>query len=194
MTFDPHEMTTRDPMEETVPDPVGGRRIGGLRRRVIEACALLVLAPTLLVVDWVDHERQAVHYEPKEIVTLVPRGAAGKLGQIQVRLAGRDATAQTAASNGAARLTLVVEVRPLDAQAAKDARFLAYSVRDRAGHTWSAAGLPTGGRDPVAGQTAQVKVSASVPPSSLNAVVLEVRGGGASARTPGKVRVLRFAH
>ncbi len=192
MMFDPLEMTRRDPLEETVPDPPLPR-IGAGRRRAMEAAALAVLAPALLAVGWVDHRHQAAAYEPREAVTLVARGMSGTLGHVQLRLAGRDATAATTSSTGAARLSLVVEVKPLDAQGVKAAQYIAYTVRDRAGHTWSAFGVPPAGQ--AAGRTFQLKVMATLPPRLLNSVVLEARGG-TLARTSAKApaQVLRFAH
>ncbi len=187
-------MTTRDPMEETVPDPVGRTPRTG-RKRAIEACALLILAPGMLAVGWVDHSRQARTYTPEEHVTVVPHGGTGTLGRVRLKVAGRDATAPATATAGAVTLTLVVEVRPLDAQGAKDSQAVTYSVRDRDGHTWSAGGVPAGGHDPVAGVTTQVKVTASVPQRLVSSVVLEARTGGSGlSGGHGQVRVLRFAH
>jgi hypothetical protein len=191
---DPYEMITRDPLEETAPDPVDRTpRISRARRRAIEVCALIVLAPALLAVGWVDDKHQASHYEPQEHVTVVPHGGTGTLGHLQLKVAGRDATAGTRSSSGAVVLTLIVELRPLDAQGAKDSQSVTYTVRDRDGHSWSAAGLPSGDHDPAVGATTQVKVTASVPQRLFSSVVLEARAG-TQARAAGNVRVLRFAH
>jgi hypothetical protein len=197
MTHDPYEWTVRDPLEETVPDPVdrGRRRTG--RRRAIELVALLVLAPALVATQWVDNRHQSRPYQTRERVTVVPRGGAGTLNGVQLRLLGRDATGAPQSPRtpaGAVTLKLVVQARPLDAKAAKDVGILAYSVRDRAGHVWSASGATDPDRKPQAGTPGQVTVTATVPGRLVSSVVLEVRPGGLGSHGPAPTPVLRFAH
>jgi hypothetical protein len=197
MTLDPYEVTARDPLENTVPDPIERRRrLTRGQRRAVEAGALLVLLIGLSVVRWIDDADQVKRLDAPEHVTVVPRGGAGALGRVEYRMAGRSATAAskgTTSPAGAAKLTLILNVRPLDAQGAKNAKFVAYDVRDRDGHIWTATGLPDLDHDPVAGTTAPVTVTAEVPARLLNSVVLEVRRGP-RAGDDGPVQVLRFAH
>lgn len=197
MTLDPYEVTARDPLEDTVPDPVvRPPRLTRGQRRAVEAGALLVLLAGLSVVRWIDDVDQVKRVDPPDQVTVVPHGATGTLGHVQYRLAGRDATAapkSTTAPTGAAKLTLVLNVRPLDAQGVKNAKIVTYDVRDHSGHIWTATGLPDLDHDPVAGTTAPVTVTAEVPERLLNSVVLEVRQRlGQAGR--GSMQVLRFAH
>lgn len=195
MTYDPFEWTVRDPLEETVPDPVERRSVRSGRRRAIEAVALLVLVPGLLVTQWVDNAHQSRAYQTHERVTVVRRGATGTLGRVQLRLLGRDATGSpTASTPGAVSLRLIVQVRPLDAQGAKDVETLGYSLRDKAGHVWSAGGLTDPDNKPAAGATAQVTVESTVPEHLVNSVVLEVRPATSAASQGKTTPVLRFAH
>jgi hypothetical protein len=198
MTLDPYELTTRDPLEDTVPDPVERTpRLSRRQRRTVEACALLVLAPGLLAVRWIDDSHQAVQWQPDERVTVVRRGATGTLEHVRLRLVGRDATGALKTRTtpaGAARVALVLEVRALDAQGAKDAKYIGYALRDRSGHVWMALGLPEGDRDPVVGAPARVTVSATLPERLLSSVVLEARQGSPARKGTGPVQVLRFAH
>src|SRR5262249_16245759 len=112
-TRDPRVPGTRDPLEDTVPDalqPVdararrpedaaASRAKGGRRgRRLIETAALLVLAPGLLAVQWIDDSRQAAHLQPPERGTTVRRGQTGVLGHAEWRMLGRDTTAPTRSS------------------------------------------------------------------------------------------------
>ncbi len=194
MMFDPHEMTVRDPLEETVPDPVRRRsRLSDGRRRAVELVALLVVLPGLLAVYWVDDRKQAAQWDPQERVTVVAHGGTGTLGHVRLRVLGRDATASsTGTTAGATKITLIVELRALDARGAKDP--VTYTVRDRAGHVWTAFGLPAGGHDPVVGATTPVTVTADVPVRLTGSVVLEARLGSFGATGHGPTRVLRFAH
>jgi hypothetical protein len=194
MMFDPHEMTVRDPLEETVPDPVRRRsRLSGGRRRAVELVALLVVLPGLLAVYWMDDRKQAAQWDPQERVTVVARGGTGTLGHVRLRVLGRDATASSAGTTaGAAKITLIVELRALDAKGAKDS--VTYTVRDRDGHVWTALGLPAGGHDPVVGAATPVKVTADVPVRLTGSVVLEARLGSFGATGHGPTQVLRFAH
>jgi hypothetical protein len=193
---DPYEATVRDPLEDTVPDPImRSSRLSPARRRALEAIALIVLVPGLFAVRWLDDTQQAQQWQVPEHVTVVPRGGTGTLGHVRLRLLGRDATAPSRGSltpAGAVRLTLVVEVRPLDAQGVKDAQMIAYSVRDRAGHVW--AGLAGVGPTPAVGVAAQVKVNADLPPPLISSVVLEARKGTFGAKGRGPAQILRFAH
>lgn len=193
MMFDPHETTVRDPLEETAPDPVRRRsRLSGGRRRAVEVVALLVLLPALLAVRWVDDQKQARQWEPPEDVTVVPHGGAGMLGHVRLRVLGRDASAPTTGTTaGVAKLTLIVRLQALDSKAARDARMIAYTVRDRSGHVWTAFGVPAGGHDPVVGAATQVTVTAELPVRLTGSVVLEARR---KAFGRGPTRVLRFAH
>jgi hypothetical protein len=194
---DAHGMTARDPLEDTVPDPVG--RTPRVGRRALEAVALLLLAPGLLAIRWIDDEHQAAQRQAAEHVTVVRRGGTGTLGHTRWRLLGRDSTARVRSSTapaGAVQITLLLQVRPLDAQGVKDAGTTGYRLRDRAGHVWDAAGLlgSEGDRDPVAGQETRVTVTASVPKRLVNSLVLETRQRSPLLTRPGPVQVLRFAH
>jgi hypothetical protein len=207
MTYDPLEWTVRDPLEDTVPDPVERRpRLSDGRRRAIEAAALALLVPGLLVAQWIDDSHQARHFRAQgapgpEKVTVVSRGGTGTLGRVRLRLLGRDTTGpprDTTTPAGAVNLKLVVQVRPLDARHAKDdVDGLAYSVRDRGGHVWSAGGTYDRDRPPAAGAETQVTVTATVPERLASAVVLEVRPSEleqGQAQGKGPAPVLRFAH
>ena len=197
MSYDPLEWTVRDPLEETVPDPVEpGRRRSG-RRRAVELVALLVLAPALVATQWVDNRHQSRPYQTRERVTVVRRGGTGTLNGVQLRLLGRDTTGAPRSSGtpaGAVTLKLVLQARPLDAKAAKNVDILGYSVRDRAGHVWSASGSTDPDRKPQAGVPAQVTVTVAVPGQLVSSVVLEVRPGGLTRHGPAPTPVLRFAH
>jgi hypothetical protein len=192
-----YEMTAPDPLETTVPDPVRRRMPDG-RRRAIEVCALVCLAPALIVVNWIDGSRLGRSFDPPERVTVVPRGGTAAIGHSQWRLLGRDAKAKPTFSTtppGSVRLTLLLQVRVLDRQGVKDATNVSYQVRDREGHVWSALGAFPNSEDPPAGSTVPATVTANVPPSLISNVVLEVRAEAPlGARKKGPVRVLRFAH
>ena len=199
MTYDPLEWTVRDPLEDTVPDPVPRRkRLSDGRRRAIEVAALLLLIPALLATEWIDDDHQARNWQTHERVTVVRRGGIATLGHVRLRLLGRDTTGSTtreATPSGAVTLKLVVVVRPLDAQGVKDVDRVDYTVRDRAGHVWSAGGSSDPDVKPQVGTDGQVTVTAQVPGNLINTVVLEARPGGLlSQKAPGPTPVLRFAH
>jgi hypothetical protein len=191
-----------DPLEITVPDPYEARRrrLSPGRRRMVEAVVFVVLASAYLTVEWTDRVEQASSsWTRSEKVTVVRLGATGRLGRADWRMLGRDATSPLRARltpAGAVHLTLVVEVRPLDAQGVKDVKAATYRVRDAQGHIWSAFGSPAGEKDPVAGSVERVTVTTDVPEKAASTVLLE--GVLANSATPGKkpgpVRVLRFAH
>jgi hypothetical protein len=197
---DPFEMTTRDPLEDTVPDPAEPPgRVSRRTRRALEAAALLILAPGLIAVRWVDDSHQAALRQPPDHVTVLRRGATGTLGHTRWHLLGRDATAPVRDSTlpaGTAKLTLVLRVRALDAQGVKDADSTAYQLTDRAGHVWTALGLlgTEGRREPVAGGETPVTVTATVPERLLNSVALEIRQPTLRATAGAPVEVVRFAH
>jgi hypothetical protein len=202
MTIDPYEWTVRDPLEETVPDAVVRRkRLSDGWRRALEASALIVLAPGLLIAQWLDRGHDNDKAQPPEQVTVVPRGGTGTLGHLRIRLLGRDVTAPVKSATtpaGAVQLRLVIEVRPMDAQAAKVAQFVAYSVRDRAGHVWSASSLlPNSGSStddkPAPGVPLSATVTANVPERLVSSVVLEARQA-TMGMARGRPQVLRFAH
>lgn len=198
MTYDPYEWTIRDPLEETVPDPIPRRkRLSGGRRRAIEVAALVLLIPGLIAAEWIDNDHQARQWQTHERVTVVRRGATGTLGHVRLRLLGRDTTGKPASEGapaGAVNLKLVVVVRPLDAQGVKDVDAVGYTLRDRTGHVWSAAGSSDPDQKPQAGVDGQVTVTAMVPGRLVNSVVLEARPGGLTRKGPGPTPVLRFAH
>jgi hypothetical protein len=197
MTYDPLEWTVRDPLEDTTPDPVERGRASLARRRAVEVAALLLLAPGLLTVQWIDNRHQSRPYQTREQVTVVRRGGTGTVAHIQLRLLGRDTTGtpKTATTPaGAVSLKLVVQARPLDAKAVKDLAVLGYTVRDRAGHVWSAFGTTDRDRKPAAGAPSQVTVTATVPERLVSSVVLEIRPGGLGRHGPAPTPVLRFAH
>jgi hypothetical protein len=190
-----------DPLETTAPDPVARRRprLSPVRRRMLEAGALVVLASAYLFADWTDHVHQAsATWTRPEKVGVVRFGATGVLGRAEWRMLGRDGAAPSAGDltpAGAVHLTLLLQVRALDAQGVKDAKSAAYQVRDPQGHIWTAYGSFAGDKDPAAGKVTRVTVTTDVPRQAASTVLLEVR---ADAPTPGKkpgpVRVLRFAH
>jgi hypothetical protein len=191
-----YEMTAPDPLETTVPDPVR-RRMSDARRRAIEVCALVCLLPALVVAHWIDGSRLGHSFEPPDRFTVVPRGGTVAIGHSRWRLLGRDAKAGMRFSTtppGSLRLTLILQVRVLDAQGVKDATNVTYQVRDRQGHVWSALGSFPDAEDPPAGATVPVTVTANVPPNLISRVVLEVRVAALGARKKGHLRVLRFAH
>ncbi|GAA4640838.1 hypothetical protein GCM10023196_107770 [Actinoallomurus vinaceus] len=199
---DPRPPGTRDPLEDTVPDvlqPMGeevaaSRAKGGRRgRRLIEAAALLVLAPGLLVVQWVDDSHQAANMQPPERGTTVRRGQTGVLGHAQWRLLGRDTTVPARSSTtpaGAVHIKLILQVRPLDAQGVKNAKTTGYRLRDGAGHEWT--GVPIG-PDPVAGRTTQMAVTSDVPAALVNSVLLAI-WQKSTTETGSSLHGLVFAH
>jgi hypothetical protein len=199
MSYDPMEWTIRDPLEETVPDPVERRRrLSDGSRRAIEVAAVILLIPGYLTVQWLDTDHQSRGFQTKESVTVVRRGATATLGRVRLRLLGRDATGAAKSSGapaGSAHLKLVVDAQPLDAQGVKQLPAIAYTVRDRAGHVWSAGGSTDPDREPAVGTVSQVSVTATVPANLISSVVLEARPGGLRTKKPsGPTPVLRFAH
>jgi hypothetical protein len=198
MTYDAYEWTTRDPLEDTVPDPIRREpRLSTGQRRALEASVVLVLAPALLATEWLDDAHHSKASQTNERVTVVHRGGTGTLAHVRLRLLGRDATAPARKSTtpaGAVRLSLVMELRPLDAQGVKASDYFAYSVRDRAGHVWSAYASVNSDLHPTAGVAFQRMIYADLPPSVVNSVVLEARGGGLTLKTKQPAQVLRFAH
>jgi hypothetical protein len=198
MTYDPLEWTVRDPLEETVPDPVPRRRrLSDGRRRAVEVTALLLLAPGLLAAQWIDNVHQTRQWQTHERVTVVRRGGTGTLGRIQLRLLGRDVTGALKGATtpaGAVSLKLVVAARPLDAQGVKGINTLGFTVRDRAGHVWSASGSSDRDRTPAVGADTQLTVTTSVPERLVSSVVLEVRPGALGQKRADPTPVLRFAH
>lgn len=206
MTYDPLEWTVRDPLEETVPDPIERRpRLSDGRRRAIEVAALVLLVPGFLTAQWIDDAHQARGLRAPgnpgtEHLTVISRGGTGTLGRVRVRLLGRDTTGRLKDSSTpaeAVNLKLVVQVRPLEARNAKrDVEGLNFTMRDRDGHVWSAAGSYDRDRPPTVGTETQVTVTATVPERLVSAVVLEVRPPQSVSTRNGKapVPVLRFAH
>jgi hypothetical protein len=197
MTYDPLEWTVRDPLEDTTPDPVERGRGSLGRRRAVEVAALLLLAPGLLTAQWIDNRHQSRPYQTREQVTIVRRGGTGTLTHIRLRMLGRDTTGAPKSATtpaGAVSLKLVVQAQPLDAKAVKDLAMLGFTVRDRAGHVWSAAGMTDRDRKPAVGVPSQVTVTATVPAQVVSSVVLEIRPGGLDRHGPAPTPVLRFAH
>ncbi|GAB3988009.1 hypothetical protein GCM10029978_109170 [Actinoallomurus acanthiterrae] len=188
-TRDPRAPVARDPLEDTVPDAlqpldsgahpsepaVMSRAEGGRRgRRLIEAAVLLVLAPGLLTVQWIDDGHQAANIQPAERDTTVRLGQTGVLGHAQWRMLGRDTTTPPRDSTtpaGAVHIKLILQVRPLDAQGVKNVQATGYRLRDGAGHEWTGGPL---GPDPVAGRTAQIAVTSDVPAALVNSVLLAI--------------------
>jgi hypothetical protein len=166
---------------------------------MVEAGVLVVLASVYLTAQWVDDVQQASStWTRSEKVSVVRFRSTGMLGRAEWRMLGRDATAplrSRLSPAGAVHLTLLLQVRPLDAQGVKDAKSISYQVRDPQGHIWSAFGTFAGGNDPVAGAVTQVTVTTDVPEKAASTVLLEVRAGSAPAGTKaGPIPVLRFAH
>lgn len=173
------------------------RRLSPRARRTAEIIALAVLLPLLLGLHWYD-DRTAVRNGIKrpEAVTVVARGRTATLNRVQWTMLGRDVRPDSSTTRqvpGAARLKLLITVRALDAQAAKDlarARMM-FRIRDRDGHIWSAsAQLP---ENIAAGSAVPVPVTATVPPDRLTSVVLEIAQTRNSV-PKGPLAVLRFAH
>src|SRR5256885_6576136 len=136
-----YETTTPDPLESTAPDPVRRRMPAG-RRRAIEAWALAVLVPAVLVTYWIDGRHLGRGFDPPERVTVVPRGAAATIGHTRWRMLGRVAKGDPLSTPppGSAQLTLLLQVNVLDAQGVKDATNVSFQVRDGDGHIWDAEG------------------------------------------------------
>jgi hypothetical protein len=196
-----YEMTMPDPLETTVPDPVGPRepRLTRRQRRALEAGALVVLVPALLGVQWLDDtSHMSPGWKQQQDVAVVRRGGTGALGRSRWRLLGRDTHTPLKSGttpSGAVRLTLVLEVRALDAQGVKDAKNAGYQVRDREGHIWSAFGEFAGDHDLTTGATVRVTVTANVPEKVVSRIVLEVRSDSAfGGQGTGRHHLLRFAH
>jgi hypothetical protein len=202
MTYDPLEWTVRDPLEETVPDPIEREpRLSEGKRRAIEAAALVLLVAGFLTAQWIDDAHQARHYQAQgrpgpEHLTVVPRGGTATLGRVRIKVLGRDTTGAPRSGTtpaGAVNLKLVLQVQPLDARHAReDVDHLTYTVRDRAGHVWSAGGMYDTDRPPAAGTVSQVTVIATVPGRLAGSVVLEVRP--MAPAQAGVSQALRFAH
>lgn len=198
MSHDPLEWTIRDPLEETSPDPIPRRRrLSDGWRHAIEVVALILLVPGLLAAEWVDGSKQSRQWQTKERVTVVRRGGTGTVGHVRLRLLGRDTTGALKSSTtpaGAVSLKLVVTARPLDAQGVKGIDILGFTVRDRAGHVWTAFGTTDRDRTKAVGTDTEVTVTATVPERLVSSVVLEARPGGLASKGPGATPVLRFAH
>jgi hypothetical protein len=198
MSYDPLEWTTRDPLEETSPDPVPRRRrLSDGRRYAIEMIALVLLVPGLLATEWADGAKQSRQWQTNERVTVVRRGGTGTVGHVRLRLLGRDTTGALKSSTtpaGAVNLKLVMTARPLDAQGVKGIDTLGFTVRDRAGHVWSAFGATDRDHTKAVGTDIEVTVTATVPERLVSSVVLEARPGGPASKGPGATPVLRFAH
>ncbi|GAB2853913.1 hypothetical protein GCM10027176_65760 [Actinoallomurus bryophytorum] len=198
MSYDPLEWTTRDPLEETSPDPIPRRRrLNDGWRHAIEVVALILLVPGLLAAEWVDGSKQSRQWQTKERVTVVRRGGTGTLGHVKLRLLGRDTTGALKSSTtpaGGVNLKLVVTARPLDAQGVKSIDILGFTVRDRAGHVWSAFPSTDRDRTKAVGTDTEVSVTATVPERLVSSVVLEVRPGALASKGPAATPVLRFAH
>jgi hypothetical protein len=198
MSHDPLEWTIRDPLEETSPDPVPRRRrLSDGRRYAIEVIALVLLVPGLLAAEWADGAKQSRQWQTNERVTVVRRGGTGTVGHVRLRLLGRDTTGALKSSTtpaGGVRLKLVVTARPLDAQGVKGIDIIGFTVRDRAGHVWTAFGTTDRDRTKAVGTDIEVTVTATVPERLVSSVVLEARPGGSASKGPGATPVLRFAH
>lgn len=196
-----HATPIPDPLERTVPDSVPGRRtaLSPRRRRIVEAGVLVVLASGYLTAQWIDHVRQASSsWTRPEKVGVVRFGATGVLGRAEWRMLGRDGAAPLRGHltpAGAVDLTLVLQVRPLDAQGVKDTKSATFQVRDPQGHVWSAFGDVGEGGDPAVGSVTRVRVTTDVPAKVASTVLLEVRADSVPAgKKAGPIRVLRFAH
>jgi hypothetical protein len=163
---------------------------------------VLVLVPLAVGLRWYDDSNHAVTREPHERVTVVPRGASATLGHNRWRMLGRQeqsgGSLAGTSSPGAAQLTLLLEVKVLDAQGSKELDLVQYEVRDREGRQWTTSGTaenPSVDAERVpAGSTTRVKVTATVPKDRLSALVLDlhVRPFDRAERTV--LDVLRFAH
>jgi hypothetical protein len=160
-----------------------------------------VLLTVTVGLRWYDDANQARALQRPEHVSVVKRGQVSTLGQVEWRMLGRVADGGTPSampSSGsapaAARLTLLVQARPLSEAGVKALTLygLVFRVRDRAGHVWSAA--PDTLTSVRAGTTVRFPVRADVPPDRLRSVVLEVLPGSGSAPARGPLPVLRFAH
>ncbi|HZB32038.1 MAG TPA: hypothetical protein VE465_17915 [Streptosporangiaceae bacterium] len=200
------------------PPPPGGRPAGDaapkapppprrLKRRLIELGAVLILVPAYLGIHWYDDHNNALTFQPDERVTIVPRGAWAKLGHNQWRLLGRQNDPATASAPGSsaagstpagARLTLLLQAKVLDAKGVEELDTMVYELRDRAGNLWSAEGEaenPSVSSDePPVGSMPIVRVTATVPPTVLTSVVLDLHIQPFHRPERTVLDVLRFAH
>jgi hypothetical protein len=195
------------------PPPPGGAdevppRPRRRKRRLIEFGALLILLPGVLGVRWYDDSNLAVTRDPHQRVTVVPSGAWAKLGSNQWRMLGRPDPNSTSSGGGgslsgesppgSAQLILLLEVKVLAAQGAKDLGKMQYEIRDREGHVWSADGAVQNqsidDEDPAPGSTQRVRVTATVPRGKVSSVVLDLHIQPFDRPEREVLEVLRFAH
>jgi hypothetical protein len=209
--FEPQFERSYEPRYEQPQPPGGGAeeippRPGRRKRRLIELGVLLILLPAVLGVRWYDDSNLAVTRDPHQHVTVVPRGAWAKLGNNQWRMLGRQEPNSAASSGslrgesppGSAELILLLEVKVLAAQGAKDLGKMQYKVRDREGHVWSADGAVQNqsidDADPAPGNTQRVRVTATVPQGKLSSAVLDLHIQPFDRPGREVLEVLRFAH
>lgn len=169
---------------------------------------MLILVPVYLGVHWYDDGNNALTFEPREHVTVVPRGTWAKLGHNQWRLVGRQESQATTSSpgsssgssttSGGVELILLLQVKVLDAKGTKELSTVDYELRDRAGNTWSAGGdvdnQSISSDTPPVGSVAIVRVTATVPPAQLSSVVLDLHSHPFDRPERTVLDVLRFAH
>ncbi len=157
----------------------------------MEAVALAVLLPGLVTVQWLDDAHQV---GGQDTTTTVPWGATATLGHTQWRLLGRVPDGGRSFTPGAVTVRLLLQVRPMDAQGAKqaDPANVGFRLRDRAGHIWTAGTDGGSDTEPAAGQTTQITVTGDVPARLAGSVVLEMHLGSSFAAGP--KHWYRFAH
>jgi hypothetical protein len=163
---------------------------------------VLILLPGLIGIQWYDDGNNAVTRDPHRHVIVVPQGAWATLGHGRWRMLGRQVirTGRTglAGPSGGTELTLLLDVKVLDAQGAKELGTITYELRDREGHVWSAGGNvdnPSAGTEaPPPGSTARVTVTGTVPAGRAGSVVLDLHVEAYDRPDRDVLDVLRFAH
>lgn len=166
---------------------------------------MLILLPGLIGLQWYDDSNNAVTRDPHKRVTVVPRGAWATLGHDRWRMLGRQAGQPVrpgqpggAGSSGGTEITLLLDVKVLDARGVKELDTIIYELRDRDGHVWSAGGNvdnpSVGSEAPPPGSTARVTVTGTVPVERAGSVVLDVHVDAYDRPERNVLDVLRFAH
>lgn len=191
---DPNRTNPENPEGDGTSSNPRRSRMGPRTRRVVEACALAVLLPSLLGLYWVDETGRAEDLEPSVKVSSVARGKIGELAGARMTVYKRESAPRPGAPEGqdVVQLQVILAVKAQDAESAETIG--GYGVEYRfvggQGLEWTAnASKPTRIQP---GKAFPLTVRGTVPRAKAESLALEVRLPETARKGAAPLPSLRF--